>query len=199
MNIIAESLRIATAPTWEPCSVDECKSFAKVDLGDDDALVDRLRKSARERAGVETGRTIAATTYTWKLDRFPLGRAELTVPNPPLASVTSITYVDTAGDTQTLSSSLYQVDAHAEPGRILPAYGECWPDARCETPGAVTITFVAGYASAAAVPDMVKLGILELVSHWYADRDGAMDVPIGAQRLFQACWAGVYMYPDLRS
>ena len=190
------SLQISTAPTWEPVEPSEAKRFAKIDTPDDDATVDRLRKAARERAELETGRTIPSTIYTWKLDRFPAGRGELLVPNPRLQTVDSIVYTDTDGVSQTLSSSLYQVDAHGEPGRIVPARNECWPDVLDQTLNAVTITFTAGYSAPAAVPDSLKIGILELFSHWYQNRDAERDIPLAVSRVFDAHWVGIYMYPD---
>lgn len=91
------------------------------------------------------------------LDRFPPW--EISVPKPTLQSVTSITYVDTDGATQTLPPSAYLVDSKSEPGRITPAYGLVWPTTRWQT-GAVTIRFVAGYADSASVPACIKQWML---------------------------------------
>ena len=74
--------------------------------------------------------------------------------------MTSIQYVDDAGDTQTLSTSLYQVDTKSQPGRIIPAYGESWPTVRSDTLNAVTVNFVAGYGDD---PEDVPAGLRHAV------------------------------------
>ena len=85
--------------------------------------------------------------------------------------MTTIQYVDTAGDTQTLSSSVYNVDIYQEPGRISEAYGQQWPTTRIIN-NAVIVTYVAGYgATAATVPQGIKDAIMILVNHLYENRD----------------------------
>lgn len=167
-----------------------------------------------------TGRTLITTTYDLKLDGFPCGYSSalgqfdynnrylerqflggtgmrpIIIPKPPLISVTSITYVDTDGATQTWASSNYTVDApvgdFAEPGRICPVYGQVYPVTRAQ-PAAVTIRFVAGYgAAASAVPQPIKSAMKLLIGIWYANREaglivrGSADVlPYGVDALLQ--------------
>jgi len=105
----------------------------------------------------------ALITQTWELtlDRFPFysadnTRSEILLPRPPLQSVTSITYTDIDGATQTLASANYKVDTIGEPGRVVPAYGLSWPSTRNEI-NAVTVRYVCGYGAAATVPaDIVR-------------------------------------------
>lgn len=92
-----------------------------------------------------------------------LGRA-------PVVSLTSITYVDTNGATQTLDATKYQADLATEPARILPVYGSYWPVVRPQL-NAVTATYVAGYGAYTAVPDAIKHAMRILVSHWYENRE----------------------------
>jgi len=108
------------------------------------------------------------------LDEFPPDARNCTstidVPVPPLQSVSSITYLDNNGDSQTLAASKYDVDASSEPGRIAPAFGETWPDTR-DVNNAVTVTFIAGYTTAALVPDTIKHAIKMITGHWYENRE----------------------------
>ena len=166
-----------------------------------------------------TGRALLTQTLKLELDGFPSGwnpiqgtsnsggyyreRAFLGgsgmrpifLPRPPLVSVSSITYVDPNGVAQTWSSSLYTVDApagdYADTGRIFPNYGEIYPIAR-QQPGAVTITFVAGYGAAAAVPAALKAGMKLLIGNWWLNREagqiirGSADIlPFGVDALWQ--------------
>jgi uncharacterized phiE125 gp8 family phage protein len=119
----------------------------------DDPLLAILIPSARNAAETITRRALLPQTWDLVLDRFP--QWELIVPKPTLQSITSISYVDTLGVTQTLAASEYLVDVKSEPGRITPAFGKVWPSTRWQT-GAVTVRFVAGYADVASVPACVK-------------------------------------------
>jgi uncharacterized phiE125 gp8 family phage protein len=119
-----------------------------------DPLLGRFIRTARQMAESATRRALITQTLDLYLDAFP--GWEITLPKPKLQSVTSITYVDDNGVTQTLDTSLYLVDTTTEPARITPAFGEVWPTTRWQT-NAVRIRYVAGYgATAASVPECVK-------------------------------------------
>ena len=82
-----------------------------------------------------------------------------------------IVEIDTDGATQTVSSSVYDVDIDQEPGRLRLAYSESWPSDRRSTPNSVIIRFVAGYGDADAVPETIKAAIKLLVGHLYEHRE----------------------------
>ncbi|MCA9312663.1 MAG: head-tail connector protein, partial [Phycisphaerales bacterium] len=103
-------------------------------------------------------------------------------------SVTSIAYVDADGNNQTLDSAQYRVDTVSEPGRIELDTAYTWPTTD-DRLNAVTITIVAGYASAAAVPAEAKHLVKFVAAHWYEhrgpidiDRD-AKEMPLAVQSL----------------
>lgn len=131
-----------------------------------------LIKSARASAETITKRALVTQTWDLVLDRFPCWT--INIPKPTLQSVTSITYVDPDGVTQTLATDQYRVDSSSAPGRITPAYGVVWPSTRGIT-GAVTIRFVCGYGAAAVVPDGIKVWMLLRIKHFY-DNKGAVVV-----------------------
>ncbi len=135
-----------------------------------DPLLSALIKSARTSAEKMTRRALITQTLDYKLDCFPV--CELWLPKPRLQSVTSITYVDTDGVTQTLASDQYRVDSDSEPARITPVYGAVWPYTRTVT-NAVTVRYVCGYGAAASVPDSIKQWMLLRIKHFY-DNPGAM-------------------------
>lgn len=142
---------------------------------DDEAQVAIYRDAAEthiDGAMGILGRAIITQTWRMKMDAFPADpTARIRIPLPPLQSVSSITYVDQNGSTQTLASSGYKVMAAGEnPGSIALAYGQEWPSTR-EEPEAVTITFVCGFGDAASdVPAAVINAGLLLVAHWYDQR-----------------------------
>jgi len=110
------------------------------------------------------------------------------LPISPLQSVTSITYVDNAGDTQTWSSSLYTVDTASDVGRVRPIYNEDYPSSRGYTDD-VVITFISGYGDASSdVPDTALTAIKLLASNWFENRESNApialhEVPMALQTL----------------
>ena len=151
-----------TDPTHEPLSLTELKDHLRVVTTAEDTLLTSIGEAATRYAETRTNRQFMRATYTLKCDGFPRDSEAIELPRPPLQSVTSITYVDADGASQTLSSSVYTVDTDSEPGRVYLAYDQTWPVTR-DIRHSVTITYVAGYSSSgdidvqrAAIPDGVK-------------------------------------------
>jgi len=189
-----------TSPTSETSllatTVESVKQHLRVTHNDDDAYINLLIMAATAQVEVTTNRQMINATYAYKLDDFPV---EIELPKPPLSSVTSITYVDVDGDTQTVSSADYTVYTTGVVGRIGRSYGAIWPIAR-NIPEAVTVTYVAGYgATPASVPAGIKHAINLLVGHWYTNREAIdMDsmanmkvVPFAFKSLCTAYWVPV--------
>lgn len=166
------SLSIVIPPYAEPVHINEAKNHVKgeVSITEDDSLIESRVSAARNIVETDTGantdriKVMLATTFDLKLHCFPWWNpltsspfSYIYLPRVPLISVTSITYVDTAGTTQTMSSSLYVVD-YAK-GIINLAYNESWPSTRSQ-PNAVTVRFVAGMAAsftAVAATDVLTI------------------------------------------
>ncbi len=162
-------LKLVTESTIEPVKLDEFKLSQRIDWDDEDGLLASYLTAARKYIEGITNRQFVNATWRLALDCFPCW--EIRFPRAPLASVSSIQYVDSDGTTQTLSSLAYQVDTYREPGLILPAYGYSWPSAR-EQSSAVLVLAVVGYgASASATPELAKRAICSLAGHWYENRE----------------------------
>ena len=132
----------------EILSTAEAKTHLRITGADEDTHVAALVKAARMAVEEWTSRATTNQTWVMTLDSFP-GEDEIRLPRPPLSSVTSVGYVDGAGDSQTFSSANYSVVTRETPGSIRLAYGVSWPATRYQ-PNAVTITYVAGYGAAAS-------------------------------------------------
>lgn len=164
------ALSITTAPAVEPVEIGELRAHVREDDVGQDAVIGRMIKAARLHTEVFAGRTFINTTFLLTLDRFPVP-ALIEPPGPPLSSVTSITYIDTDGDEQTLAADQYQVDTESKPGRIVQAFGVTWPATRAQL-NVVEVNFVAGYGAAPEdVPENFRLAILILAAHLYEHRE----------------------------
>lgn len=177
-------LHLVTKPVVEPVTLDEVTNHRKVDSTADDDLLLGMIEAARQTFEQETGRQVMTATWRGTLDRFPCA-GPIRIPRPPLLSVVSITYIDTAGASQTWSSSAYVVQTLAGPfarhGMVSLAHNETYPDTGA-VENAVTVNFTAGYgATLDLVPQSVKTTILELIGDMYEHREevitGTMVVP----------------------
>lgn len=208
-------LKLVTAPAEEPVSLAEAKAHVRQDLDADDALLTALIVAARETVESRLKRALVTQTWDLLLDAFPARPGSwppasvghryawepaIRLPMPPLVSVTSVSYVDLAGDTQALASGTdYQVVSgeRNRPGLVAPAPGTSWPTAR-EQPAAVTVRFVAGYGDAAAVPVAIRQAMMLLIGNWYANREAiitgtiATELPLAVRALLAAHEWGHY-------
>jgi len=175
------------APASEPVSLAEAKAQCRIDSTDENDLVSALIATSRTHLEEITWRAFITQTWRLTLRGFPCGGQPLVLPRPLLIAVGSIAYLDTAGDSQTLSASDYVVDASAEPGTIEPAYGHSWPTTR-DHPAAVTITYTAGFGNAAAVPPDLVHAMKLLIGHYFENREavtqgGMNELPLAVRAL----------------
>ncbi len=166
------ALNRTSEPSVEPVSLEEAKLHARVDGDSDDAVLSAFVTAARIWAEDFCRRSFLSSTWELCLDEFPGCDEEICLERPKIISVSSIAYIDTGGTTQTLSSSLYRVDAKSTPGRITPIAGQVWPATQCDTTNTVTVTFTAGYGTtAASVPQPIRTAIAILASHLFENRE----------------------------
>jgi len=174
------NIKTITAPTAEPITLAEAKLHLKVDIDDDDDLIEGLITSARQYAESVTRRAIASATYELVLDDFPgFSDEEIVLPRPPLESVSSIKYTDYEGTETEWDSSNYVV-YEDEPAVIIPAYTEYYPDFTPYPKGAVKIRYVAGYKSGATDPNLIlpqpiKQAMLLIITDMYENRGQLLD------------------------
>lgn len=157
----------------EPITTAVAKAHLRIDQDDEDALIADLGVAAREYFEEETGRQLIETTWEMRMDGFPTNSLlPIVIPRPPLQSVTSITYND-GSSIQTWDASKYTVETPAGIGAgnglVYPKVGENYPTTAV-VPGAVTVTFVAGYGHD-LVPSGIKRTLLALIGDLYANRE----------------------------
>ncbi len=170
--------RIKTEPVALPVSIADARTHCDYDDTDRDDYFESLVKTAMKTVERWEWRSLITQTIELRLDAFPLD-GRILVPRPRLQSVTSVKYIDTDGDTQTLAETGYQVDIYSEPGRIEPAYGEVWPGTRSGTFNTVTIEVEAGYGDDASnIPEDTKSLIKLLIKHFWDNPAAVTDVPL---------------------
>lgn len=164
------ALRRIIDATVEPVSLAEAKEHLRVTHALDDALIAALITAARQVAENELGRALMTQTWQKTLDQFP---ASIELPYPPVQAIQSVTYLDDSGALTLLAPASYTLDERSEPGWLVPAYGYEWPTT-LDSVNAVTITYTAGYADAAAVPAAIKAWINLHVGHLYENRESTV-------------------------
>lgn len=197
------SLTLVTAPVAEPLTEAQVWDHLRVALTgspaqpvDKDYIATLLAAATSLLDGRDgiLGRCLVTQEWDLTLDAFPSGDC-IALPLPPIQSVTSIVYTDTAGATQTLAADKYALSAdRAWRPRVDIAWGESWPATR-DVRDAVTVRFVAGYASGnspedgSAVPGAILAAMKLLIAHWYEHREAVNvgnivnDMPKGVDAL----------------
>lgn len=169
------SLSVLVPPAGEIITVDEAKSQCRVTHGLDDAwFADDAIPAAVQAVEDRTARQLFRATLVQPLDRWPCSGV-IELKRSPVVSVSSITYLDMAGATQTWAASNYRVDAPnartSRRARIGLAYGATWPSIQ-DVINAVSVTFIAGYGTSAdTVPPRLRRAMKMLIGHWYENRE----------------------------
>lgn len=163
------ALKLVTAPTITPFTLDEVKEHLRQFTNDDDFYIQSLIDVVIAAAENITRRSLYTTTWKLYMDAFEC--KEILLPRAPLQSVTHVKYYDTAGELQTIDAADYQVDIVSEPGRVVPAPNTSWPNTECGRLNAVEIQFVAGWAKRFDLPASLKQAMLYHISHMYDVRE----------------------------
>jgi uncharacterized phiE125 gp8 family phage protein len=164
---------LITAPTAAPVTLEETKQHLRVDHSDEDALITALITAATGHLDGWRGvLRRALVTQTWRQSFPEMTNCGLRLDIAPVSSVASVTYYAPDGDTQTLAADQYQLLDDMSGGYVVPAVNAAWP-ATSTRADAVTVTYVAG-AAVADVPPPLKVAILLLIGHWYANREAVI-------------------------
>ena len=154
-----------------------------------------LVPAAEGWAETATGRSLITQTWMLRLPCFPANGARIILPYPPLQSVSSVSYVDPNGDTQTWATALWETETpapageRAAHGHVWPAYGQAYPTTRIH-PNSVSITFIAGYGDDYEdIPAGLRQAMLMVIADKFIHRETTIegigtiiaDVPMGAE------------------
>lgn len=154
---------MGTAVTYgaAPISLADAKAHLRVLHDEDDASISALIEAAVDDIESRTGRLFRSSTVVHTRNGFPDG--PLVLPRPPVTAVSSVAYIDTAGDAQTFAD--FVADLSAIPGTIQPAPGSAWPSTQ-DRSESVTVTYTAGHS---AVPSVARFACLLWLDMEYHD------------------------------
>jgi uncharacterized phiE125 gp8 family phage protein len=167
---------LVTERANEALNLEDVKLHLRVDQDADDNLIEATMAAVRDHVETVTNRTMIQRTFDLVLDDFPASSNDpIYILRTPLVSVTSITYTDSNGDSQTWGSANYIVDTSSEPPRVAPAYGVSYPATR-DIVNAVTVRFIAGYGTSGDaiptdVPAALRQAMLLMIGTLYENRE----------------------------
>jgi uncharacterized phiE125 gp8 family phage protein len=164
--------KLITAPVLEPVDLESMRKELRVtNTSEDDLIVSKI-KTARHMAEKFTESKFYTQTWEYYLECFPKDD-ELLIPHPPLQSITSIKYYDSANVLQTWDAVNYRVNTGSQPGSV--EYVSSWP-ATYYRSEAIVIKFVCGYSSRELIPEPIKDAIKLMAAHLFENRQQVMVV-----------------------
>jgi uncharacterized phiE125 gp8 family phage protein len=162
-------------------TLDRVKQHIRVDCSfqGDNALILAYMRAAQDYYERTRHRVLMQRTYDETFDYFPgaIGgglsanfgaRGKLTLSKSPLVSVTSVTYYDDAGTSQTWDAANYNVFNNYAQGFIEPTPDSYYPSTQLGRSQAVTVRYIAGYSQ---VPATIQQAMLLHIGHLYENRE----------------------------
>ena len=174
--------KVLVANTTQLISTADARQFLKVDITDDDDVINSLVKAATESAQEYTNRFFLSTT----LEQYGTTFADIrNLFKSPVSEITLVKYYDTDNVQQTLSSSVYQVTPAIEPSTLMLKVDQSYPDV-ADREDAVLVKYTVGYGTATTdVPYAIIQAVYLTIGHWYQNRQEvvvgriATEIPMG--------------------
>jgi len=171
--------KVTTAPASEPITLTEAKNWLKVSSSSEDDIITMLIESERQFLESKLNQKLVTQTIIQKIDSFPVGQNPIYLEANPVQSITSITYKDAIGSTDTFNSSNYTLDSTSGRARVYLKQDKEWPTLISEDES-VTVEYVAGYGAESAVPPKLKRLLYHGIGYAYENRMN----PVNAKRTY---------------
>ena len=148
----------ADVMVWEP------------NISEDDMLSEII-SVATNSVENDTGKKIMLQTWDYCPKSWPCGD-RIKIPFGNLVSISAFIYKDSAGAETTLTENTdYLVEINGEQcGFVVLPYQGSWPSGELYPSNPITIRFVCGYATQAAVPKRIKAAIKHMCTNLYMNR-----------------------------
>lgn len=178
---------LLSAPSLEPVTLEVAKWHLVVDHDEDDLLIYNAIKAARQHIEARCNRAIVR--QKWRIYRDG-GLGAMKLQPAMVREVEQVQYIDTAGATQTLASSVYTFDVPRQ--ELYLAYGQSWPSARAIASSVWADVWAGEYTVAspvdilAEIPEDIKTAILMMVEDLYEHRGRQSEISLYGNRAFDA-------------
>lgn len=181
--------QLKTPPAAEPLTLQETKAWLKVDHDAEDALIQLLITTARERCETVTGLSLTLQQWVANLPYWPIKAEEawwdgfrdgaftqeplqfVTLRHGPVRQIDSVLLFDSSGNSALYPASNYLLD-RARDRLVLQAGAPIPQGNRVSNP--IEITYTTGYES---ISGSLKTSLLKLIAHLYEHR-GDESVPV---------------------
>ncbi len=193
-GLIRTTERLLEPPSGEPISLELAKKNLRFGSASEDGLIQGWIAAARQYFEQATSQQVLSAVWEYGLDEAPVS-AVIELPHPPLLDVLSVTYLDSAGDEQTIDAADYDVsaagvgspptvtDPFAKRGTVMLASAASWPTVTSQ-PNALRIQYRAGYGTLVSdVPPLVQTVLYDLVRHFH--RRSNDEIPMTTQVLLR--------------
>lgn len=160
---------VVTPVSVEPISLEEVKARLKIDAVDDDASLTAMIKESRDFAERYCGARIAPIGLSLQCSAF----ADLELlPERPLKSIDSLSYVDVDGEMQAVRDSVFEIIGQELDARIVLKADQVWPSIKAGTWITLSATF--GFDP---VPPAIQRALIIHVKDAY---DASVNKPAGS-------------------
>jgi uncharacterized phiE125 gp8 family phage protein len=161
-------VKVITEPQEEPVTLDEAKSYLKVDFNTDDQLITRLIKAVRESAEMYTGLSFITKTI---LAYFENTGDPVELLYGPVQSISTVSRID-YDKTETILDPSDYYTVGLDYIHILVYRGfklsQGWRGQQ------VKVEYVSGFGEASVVPNAIKVAILKEVAELYENRENTL-------------------------
>ena len=162
------TIKAIGAPTAEPVDLPTARRQCRVGLTDEtyDPDLTRLILVARDHVEKYCGMMFATRSVTLKCSAWD---DLASLPLAPLNAVTSIKYVDEAGDQQTVADTVYEEGGDRFSSAVVLKAGQAWPVSMDGS----SIELVATFGG--DVPPSVQHAMLMLLAHLFVFREAVSE------------------------
>lgn len=192
--------KIVTGPLSEPVALDLVKTYLRIDIADDDELLNGFISAARDTVEKFLGRKLITQTLDVFLDHFPSARFNdsllsegttegklseylapkkwIEIPYPTLQQVLFLKTYDQDGTVFTMPPGDYFTDTAEIVGRLALNINATWPPTFLQTVNGIQIRFICGYGdSGDTVPFAIRQAVMDITGLFYTAR-GCSDAEI---------------------
>jgi len=157
---------LLSAPAVEPVTLDEARTFLRVEHNDDDAVIAALTAGSRIHVEAQTRRALITQSWRITADSWPQD-GHLQIVPAPLQSLIAVRDYDVDNNAQALDVQAFVPDLAASAlvfaPWALPAPGRL--------AAGIELDVTVGYGDAAIdVPEPLRQAIRLLTAHWYDNR-----------------------------